>query len=269
MASQEDENKIHVASAFGEDGMSLQHGREQTGEAYSEPRQNMPVPADRDNLGAGGGLLASPQTLQAHSGGVWGVDEGGWATENTRATSSASHGVASISPFYTPQSGGPYANGQDPYLPTSFLAQTSQSQATQPQTVHQPMTPLEQRLLAQLNEHSQSSNQVTSGLVGLQGYAPVEPRPPPWAPMGSMSSPGIYRPSGLQLHAATYYFDPYPADRDPLDMNDEVREDWTEFERKWDQDMEDAKYTSDDLWCDGSTLLWFLARLYGDGEGKR
>ncbi|KAI7280192.1 hypothetical protein KC345_g4911 [Hortaea werneckii] len=286
MASQEDEKKIHDASSFGEDGMSLQHGGEPTGEAYSEPRQNVPVPADRGILGAGGGLLASPQTLQdsddwspqvalpsstqsAHSGSVWGVDEGGWATGNTHATLSASNGVASTGLSYTPQPGGPYASGQDLYLPTSFLAQTSEPQATQPQTVQQTMTPLEQRLLAELNEHSQSSDQVTSGRTDLQGYAPIKPQPPPWALMGSMSSPGIYRPSGLQLHAATYYFDPYPAESDPLDMNDEVREDWTEFERKWDQDMEDAKYASDDLWCDGSTLLWFLARLYGDGEGKR
>ncbi|GAB1730269.1 hypothetical protein NU195Hw_g9217t1 [Hortaea werneckii] len=288
MASQEDEKKIHVASSFGEDGMSLQHGGEQTGEAHSKPRQNVPVPvpADREILGEGGELLASPQALEdygdespqvalpssaqsAHSGGVGGDDDGGWATEGTQATSTALNGVASTGPSYTPQSGGPDANGQDLYLPTSSLAQTSQLQATQPQTIQQPMTPLEQRLLVQLNEHSQSNDQVTSGLIGLDGYAPVKQQPPPWAPTGSMSSPDIYRPSGLQLHASTYYFDPYPTESNPRDIHDKVREGWTEFEREWDEGMEDAKYESDDLWCDGSTVPWILARLYGDGKGKR
>ncbi|KAI7288420.1 hypothetical protein KC343_g326 [Hortaea werneckii] len=286
MASQKDEKKIYAASSFGKDGMSLQHAGEQIGEAHSEPRQNVPVPADRESLGEGGGLLASPWTLQdsgdwspqvalpsstqsTHYGGVGRGGVGRWTTEDTQATSSASNGVASTGPSYTPQCGGPNANGQDLHLLTSSLAQTSQPQATQPQAVQQPMTPLEQRLLVQLNELSQSSDQVASGLIDLQGYAPVKPRPPPWAPTGSMSSPDIHRPSGLQLHASTYYFDPYPTDSNPRDMGDEVREDWTEFERKWDEGMEDAKYASDDLWCDGSTVLWILARLYGDGKGKR
>ncbi|KAI7554385.1 hypothetical protein KC331_g593 [Hortaea werneckii] len=286
MASQVDEKKIRDASSF-RDGMSVQHGGEQIGGARSEPRHNVPLPADRETLEGGGGLLASPQALQdhgerspqvalplstrsAHSGSVGGGDEGGWATQDTQATSSAWNGVASTGPFYTPQSGGPDSNGQDLYLPTSSLAMTSQPQATQPQTIHEPMTPLEQRLMELLNEHSQGGDQVTSGPIDMQGYIPVVQPPPPSALTGNINPPSIHRPSRPQLHAATRYPDHTHAESDPRGMDDEeVREDWTEFERKWDKDMEDAKYASEDLWCDGSTVLWVLARLYGDGEGKR
>ncbi|KAI7369322.1 hypothetical protein KC336_g21015, partial [Hortaea werneckii] len=64
MASQEDEKKIREASPFQEDGMTVQRGGEQIGEANPGLRQNVPVPADREILGEGGGLLASPQALQ-------------------------------------------------------------------------------------------------------------------------------------------------------------------------------------------------------------
>ncbi|KAI7340053.1 hypothetical protein KC315_g893 [Hortaea werneckii] len=221
MASQEDAKKINDASSF-KNGMSVQHGGEQIGEALSEPRQNVPVPADRETLGEGGGLLASPQAFQdygdrtpqvalpsstrsAHPGSVGGGGEGGWATEDTQATSSAWNGVASAGRLYTPQFGGPDANGQDLYLPTSSLAQTSQPQATQPQTMQQAMTPLERRLLEQLNGHSQSGDQATSGPTDTQEYFPVVPRPPPSAPTGNIYSPSIHPPSRPRLHAATRY----------------------------------------------------------------
>ncbi|KAI7205277.1 hypothetical protein KC316_g731 [Hortaea werneckii] len=285
MASQADEKKIHGASSF-RNGMSVQHGGEQIGGACSEPRQNVPLPADRETLKEGGGLLASPEALQnhgerspqvalpsptrsAHSGSVGGGDEGGWATEDTRATSSAWNGVASTGPFYPSQSGGPDANGQDLYLPTSSLDMTSQPQATQPQTIHQPITPLEQRLLELLNEHSQGGDQVTSGPIDTQGYIPVVPQPPPSAATGNIHPPSVHPPSRPQFHASNYYSDHNHAESDPRGMDDEeVREYWTEFERKWDEDMEEGQFASEDLWCDGSTVLWVLARLYGDGDGK-
>lgn len=286
MASQKDEKKIDDASSF-KDGMSVQYGGEQIGEARSEPRQNVPVPVDREILGEDGGLPASPQalhdygdrspqvalpssTLSAHCGSVGAGGEGGRATEDTQATSSAWNGFASTGPFYSPQSGGPDANGQDFYLPTSSLAQTSQQQATQPQTTQQSMTPLEQRLLMHLNEHFQSGDQVTSGPIDTQEFSQVMPQPPPSAATGNINSPGIHPPSRPKLHASTYYSDHTRAESDPRGMGDEeVREDWTEFERKWDKDMEEAQYASEDLWCDGSTVPSILARLYGDGKRKR
>lgn len=51
--------------------------------------------------------------------------------------------------------------------------------------------------------------------------------------------------------------------------DEELREYWAEFERKWDEDMEEGQYVSEDSWCDGSTVPWVLARLYGDGKRKR
>ncbi|KAI7209893.1 hypothetical protein KC333_g8513 [Hortaea werneckii] len=286
MANQEDAKKINHASSF-KDGMSVEHGGEQIGEARSEPRQNVPLPADREALEEGEGLLASPQVLQdhferspqvalpsstrsAHSGSVGGGDEGGWATEDTQATSSVWNGVASTGSFYAPQFGGPHGNGQDLYLPSSSLAETSQPQATQPRTIQQPMTPLEQRLLELLNEQSQSGDQATSGPLDMQEYFPVVQQPPPSALIGNINSPSIHPPSRPQLHAATRYPDHARAESVPRDMGDEeLREYWAEFERKWDEDMKEGQYASEDLWCDGSTVLWVLARLYGDGKGKR
>ncbi|KAI6915251.1 hypothetical protein KC318_g212 [Hortaea werneckii] len=267
MASQEDEKKIHDAPSF-KDGMSVLHGEEQIGEARSEPRQNVPLPADRETLEEGCSALVNSISPFWQRGG--GGGEGGWATEDTQATSSAWNGVASTSPFNIPQLGGPDANGQDLYLPTSSLAQTSQPQATQPQTIQNSMTPLEQRLLMQLNEHFQSGDQVTSGPIDTQEDFPVVPQLPPSAPTGNINFPSIHPPSRPQLHAASYYPVHTRAESDPRGMGDEeVREDWTEFERKWDEDMEEGQYVSEDLWCDGSTVLWVLARLYGDGKGKR
>lgn len=283
MASQEDEKKIHDASSF-KDGMSVQHSGEQIGEAHSEPRQNAPVPADREILGEDGELLASPQALQdygdwsarialpsstlsAHFGSVGSGGEGGWATEDTQATSSASNGVAITGTAYTPQSGGPDTNGQIIPHAASSLAQTLQPQATQPQTIQQPMTPLEQRLLMQLNEHSQSSDQVTSGALGTHQ---VMQHTQPSAPTGNIYPPSVHLPSRPQLCASTRYIEDTNAESDPRGMGDEeVGEDWTEFERKWDEDMEDGQYASEDLWCDGSTDPRILARVFGDGKGKR
>ncbi|KAI7341427.1 hypothetical protein KC315_g101 [Hortaea werneckii] len=266
--------------------MTVQRGGEQIGEAHPGLRQNMPVPADREILGEGGGLLASPQALQdygdrgsqlalpsstlsAHAGTVRGCGEGGWATEDTQATPSASNGAAGFGPSYALQFGGPIPNEQAFYLPTSSLAPTYQPQATQPQTSQQPTTPLEQRLLLQLNEHSRSEDQVTSGPIDMRGYFPVMPQPPS-APTGNVDSLSIYHPSRPQQHASTRTTDDSHTERDRRDMSDEeIREYWTEYERNWDKAMEDDKYASEDLWCDGSTLLWYLARLYGDGKGKR
>ncbi|KAI7084969.1 hypothetical protein KC356_g6287 [Hortaea werneckii] len=259
MASQEDEKKIRDASPFQDDGMTVQRGGEQIGEAHPGLRHNVPVPADREILEEGGGLLASPQdlqdygdrrshlalpssTLSAHARTVRGAGEGGWATEDTQATASASDGAAGTGPSYTLQFGGPFPSEQAFYHPTSSLAPTYQPQATQPQTSQQPTTPLEQRLLAQLNEHSQSGDQVTSGPIDMQGHFPVMPQPLS-APTGVMDSPGIYHPFRPQQHASTRTTDDSQAERDLRDMSDEeLNEYWTEYERKWDKAMEDDKY---------------------------